>query len=461
MPGSVVYCSTSANSHVKLFVSRRIIIDNGEVTEPIEGYVTLSRHVLREFSQQNLQLFVRVFGRFSYLNSSSINYGVPMAYGYGFATSAHQNSCSRHVFHQESVLLHEGLAEKTTDKSLLKIPFAFILPENLPPSFSIFNSHLSSQNLGVLYGVETFLQSTSPATPASPHIVSPHACALKIIKTHIVLDSPEPQSAVAVPKSQSHPCHVKATLLKSVVEVGSPLEVELSVDNQSGKDVRSIVAHLKQTIATNMNPAGAAGKHYSESSTAIVCRTEWREGVPDQTSTTRKLVVLPVIDSLDASRMAFLRLRKNDPPELCCSYCSAPGTYPAVSISYYLNIKLKMGGGHELKLKLPLQISNGCPLFQEFPSTLISDQDRQEWGSQLVEMGFPADHVKLALDTLRSGTLGDVIDWMGAHPQMCSHAGESLKSQYILKNNKFLCEDSGSSRPGSRVLVVENEADFI
>eukprot|EP01135_Chromosphaera_perkinsii_P004971 Nk52_evm15s307 gene=Nk52_evmTU15s307 len=415
-----------------------------------------------------MQLMVRLVARFSYMPAQGFGYGAPaMAYGYGVGAFSPVDRAIKHTLHQQSLDINPKDAERVQDKRL-QIPFTFILPQDLPPSCTLLASGAFSNPFGVQYFVETFLHPKNPTQTIGQEEQTANGCALKFVKTHLFVENRDVSPVVVGQKAgSSSPVKVTATLVKGIVEVGQPISVDLDIDNQGAKEIKSIVAHLKQTVVINMGSStNAFGGKSCQSTKSMVTSKEFHETVAASTKKNIKVTVLPQLDLSEANaNVAFTRLSSNDNPDLCASYSPVPGTIPSITIAYYINIKLKIAGGSDLKVKIPVEISSSMPL----PETVVAQaartitaEDKEEWFGQLVEMGFPMEHVKLGLENVKHGSIVEVIDWIGKNAQKMANAAEQMRSAYVHKNNAHVREESvGKPRPGSLVVVVDNESEFI
>ncbi|KAI9524154.1 hypothetical protein NQZ68_019417 [Dissostichus eleginoides] len=235
-PKNVVFKKICNDKSVGVYMGRRDFVDHVDSVDPVDGVILIDSQAL-----QGRKVFVTL--------SCTFRYGRDDVSVLGVAIRRELHVSTRQVYpplqDRESCIhsrMQAKLLQKLGDNAY---PFYFEFPDNLPCSVMLQpGPNDSGKQCCVEFEIKAFSAESQDAKVRKRSTV-----ALMIRKVQYAPDSEVAAQSVEISKEfamSDKPLHVKASLDKEMYYHGETVKVNLSITNNTSKNIKSIVVSVDQ-----------------------------------------------------------------------------------------------------------------------------------------------------------------------------------------------------------------------
>ena len=227
-----------------------------------------------------------------------------------------------------------------------EIPFSFELPSDLPASLKTSNRRYGGFYHEVKYQIRAYIVHAQIETFPRAHVRTSMPFYRRYTRGFQPIGSPP---VVTGKKSfmfkSSKPLTMTVELGSSVFERGMPIDVKVTISNESDKTIKSVSISSKQAVKSNIMQAGSQGRKHKVLKETINLETPVKSG---ETMTN----VFQVVPSrLEASAVVTPENKSH-----LCPSASVNSKNGSSDISYYLKVHCNVSFGGDLVVKVPYTI---------------------------------------------------------------------------------------------------------
>ncbi|KAF1383185.1 hypothetical protein PFLUV_G00128680 [Perca fluviatilis] len=353
-PKNVVYKKICKDNSVGVYMGRRDFVDRVDSVDPVDGVIIIDPEAL-----QRRKVFVTL--------SCTFRYGRDDMDVMGIAFRRELYLATRQVYPPLQDL-EKGVHTRMQAKLLHKLgnnayPFFFEFPDNLPCSVAL---QPGPNDVGKQCAVEFEIKAFS-AESQDAKVRKRSTVKLLLRKVQYAPDSEGVQPSVDTPKDfvmSDKQLHLKASLDKEIYYHGEVIKVNVSVTNNSSKNIKNIIVSVDQIANVVL--------YSNDSYVKSVAIEETGDSVSPGATLQKVYKLLPLLaNNTERKGIALDGKLKHEDTNLASSSIIKEGVLKEVMgimVSYRVMVKLIVGGEEEDELE-----------FQEFKRSylkgMVDDED--------------------------------------------------------------------------------------
>ncbi|XP_074505959.1 S-arrestin a isoform X2 [Sebastes fasciatus] len=349
-PKNVVFKKICKDKSVGVYMGRRDFVDRVDSVDPVDGVVVIDPEAL-----QGRKVFVTL--------SCTFRYGRNDMDVMGIAFRRELYLSTRQVYPPLQDR-EKGIHTRTQAKLIRKLgdnayPFFFEFPDNLPCSVAL---QPAPNDVGKQCAVEFEVQAFS-AESQDAKIRKRSSVKLMLRKVQYA-----PECEAVVPSVETtrdfvmsdKPLHVKASLDKELYYHGETIKVQVSVTNNSSKNIKNIIVSVDQVATVVL--------YSNDSYVKCVAIEEPGDSVSPGATLQKTYKLLPVLaNNRERRGIALDGKLKHEDTNLASSSMIKEGVLKEVMglmVSYKVTVKLIVGGmmgSSEVGLEVPFKLMHPKP----------------------------------------------------------------------------------------------------
>ncbi|XP_039672324.1 S-arrestin a isoform X2 [Perca fluviatilis] len=349
-PKNVVYKKICKDNSVGVYMGRRDFVDRVDSVDPVDGVIIIDPEAL-----QRRKVFVTL--------SCTFRYGRDDMDVMGIAFRRELYLATRQVYPPLQDL-EKGVHTRMQAKLLHKLgnnayPFFFEFPDNLPCSVAL---QPGPNDVGKQCAVEFEIKAFS-AESQDAKVRKRSTVKLLLRKVQYAPDSEGVQPSVDTPKDfvmSDKQLHLKASLDKEIYYHGEVIKVNVSVTNNSSKNIKNIIVSVDQIANVVL--------YSNDSYVKSVAIEETGDSVSPGATLQKVYKLLPLLaNNTERKGIALDGKLKHEDTNLASSSIIKEGVLKEVMgimVSYRVMVKLIVGGimgSSEVGLEVPFKLMHPKP----------------------------------------------------------------------------------------------------
>ncbi|XP_037643370.1 S-arrestin a [Sebastes umbrosus] len=349
-PKNVVFKKICKDKSVGVYMGRRDFVDRVDSVDPVDGVIVIDPEAL-----QGRKVFVTL--------SCTFRYGRNDMDVMGIAFRRELYLSTRQVYPPLQDR-EKGIHTRTQAKLIRKLgdnayPFFFEFPDNLPCSVAL---QPASNDVGKQCAVEFEVQAFS-AESQDAKIRKRSSVKLMLRKVQYAPECEAVAPSVETTRDfvmSDKPLHVKASLDKELYYHGETIKVQVSVTNNSSKNIKNIIVSVDQVATVVL--------YSNDSYVKCVAIEELGDSVSPGATLQKTYKLLPVLaNNRERRGIALDGKLKHEDTNLASSSMIKEGVLKEVMglmVSYKVTVKLIVGGmmgSSEVGLEVPFKLMHPKP----------------------------------------------------------------------------------------------------